>query len=101
MTPSSSMQTASSSLPRASSAAAWWSSGMSATRASFPLSSALKYRAFIESRSMMPLNSGPSSIGIVTATGVQCSRWAISSNTRPNSAPMRSILLMKQIRGTP
>ena len=54
---------------------------------------------------MIPLNSpivpsGPAPMGIWTGMGWLSSRSVISSKTRSYSAPMRSILLMKQIRGT-
>ena len=44
--------------------------------------------------------SGPAPMGICTGIGWLSRRSAISPKTRSNSAPMRSILLMKQSRGT-
>ena len=56
-------------------------------------------------RSINPWNSpivpsGPAPMGIWTGIGWLSSRAAISLKTRSYSAPIRSILLMKQSRGT-
>ena len=52
-------------------------------------------------RSTMPRNSASAPIGITTGTAFAPSSSRISSTTRSKSAPVRSILLMNAMRGTP
>ena len=50
---------------------------------------------------MTPAKPSSAPIGICTATGLACSLEPICSTVPPKSAPTRSILLTKQMRGTP
>ena len=106
MISSSSSETASMSFDRHSAAMSANASGISLTSKFCPFDSASKYNAFIWMTSMIPSNAPgcpgePAPIGIVMATGVASSRFSICSSVRSKLAPMRSILLMKQTRGTP
>ena len=76
------------------------SSGMATVSHSVP-SSSTQTRAFISTRSTMPRNSASLPIGSCRATGLAPRRSTIISTPRKKSAPMRSILLMKAMRGMP
>ena len=52
-------------------------------------------------RSITPAKPSSAPIGICTATGLACSLDRICSTAPAKSAPTRSILLTKQMRGTP
>ncbi len=56
--------------------------------------------AFIRTRSTTPLNLSSLPIGSWIATGLACSLVSIWPSVALKSAPMRSILLTKQMRGT-
>ena len=56
--------------------------------------------AFMATRSMTPLKSASVPTGICSTSGMALSRVTIISTQRWNSAPVRSSLLTKQIRGT-
>ena len=103
---SSIMDTASRSRDRQSCARLMLVSGIGFETTFLPRLSGSKYRARIVTRSMTPSRApsssrDPAPIGTWTATGSAPSRVRICSIVRSKSAPMRSILLMKQIRGTP
>ena len=55
----------------------------------------------MRTRSMTPRKSDSTPHGSWITSGVAPSRSVIMSTQRWNSAPTRSILLTKQIRGTP
>ena len=94
--------TASSSLPRHSSAASVWVAGMSTTSYISPLAaSADQTSAFMRTRSTTPLKSASAPIGSCMTSGTAPRRSTIMSTQRWNSAPVRSSLLTKQMRGTP
>ena len=59
-----------------------------------------KYQARSSTRSMTPSKEDSTPIGIWIATGWPFRRALIASMVRQKSAPMRSILLTKQMRGT-
>ena len=65
-----------------------------------PLSESSHSRAFMATRSMTPRKSASVPTGICSTRGMACSRVTIISTQRWNSAPVRSSLLMKQMRGT-
>ena len=80
-------------------ASAWSGSGISTTSIFEPRSS--RYRiAFISMRSMTPSKRSSLPIGIWIGTGRAPRRSTIMSTQRQKSAPVRSSLLMKQMRGT-
>jgi len=56
--------------------------------------------AFMRTRSTTPWNLSSEPIGIWIGTGIAPSRSRIISTQRQKSAPVRSSLLMKQMRGT-
>ena len=56
--------------------------------------------AFISTRSISPWNCSPANIGIWIGTGFAPSRSRIIRTTLSKSAPTRSILLTKAMRGT-
>ena len=92
----------SSSRPRHSSAASVCVAGMSTTSYISPsLASAFQTSARIRTRSMTPLKSASAPIGSCITSGVAPRRVTIMSTQRWNSAPVRSSLLTKQMRGTP
>ena len=91
----------SSSRSRHSRAASTWSSGIPTTSYLSPLPSVCQSSARIRTRSMTPRKSDSTPQGSWTTSGVAPSRSTIISTQRWNSAPTRSILLTKQIRGTP
>ena len=62
--------------------------------------SALQTIAFMPTRSMTPRKSASLPMGSCTTSGMALRRVTIMSTQRWNSAPMRSILLTKQMRGT-
>ena len=57
--------------------------------------------AFISMRSMTPRNPPSAPTGSCSTTGLASRRSAMESTEAKKSAPMRSILLTKQMRGTP
>ena len=57
--------------------------------------------AFMLTRSTTPLKSASVPIGICMTSGTAPRRSTIMSTQRWNSAPVRSSLLTKQMRGTP
>ena len=74
---------------------------MSRTSYISPLAaSADQTSAFMPTRSTTPVKSASAPIGICTTSGVAFSRVTIMSTQRWNSAPTRSSLFTKQIRGT-
>ena len=73
--------------------------GMSVVSNTLPASSR-QIRAFIVTRSTMPSKSDSLPIGIWIGTGRTPRRSRIMSTQRQYDAPVRSILLMKQMRGT-
>ena len=78
-----------------------WVAGISSTSYASPLSvSPRQVSAFIETRSMTPMKSASVPIGSCSTSGTAASRVRIISTQRWNSAPVRSSLLTKQIRGT-
>ena len=93
--------TVSSSLSRHSRAASVWSAGMSTTSYLSPLPSVSQTSARIRTRSITPRKSDSTPHGSWTTSGVAPRRLVIISTQRWNSAPTRSILFTKQIRGTP
>ena len=95
---SSKLETTSMSWWRASSASAARLSGTSRVSHSSPMS-ADQTRAFSSSRSMTPLNSDSAPMGSWMTAGRASRRSRIISTVRSKSAPMRSILLTKQMRG--
>ena len=84
----------------ASVAASRYSSGISVVSHSSPISLIHRW-AFISTRSMTPTNPASLPHGSWTTKGFALRRSSIIRTVRPKSAPVRSILLMKQIRGTP
>src|SRR6266571_2591177 len=90
----------SSSRSRHSRAASTWSSGIPTTSYLSPLPSVCQSSARIRTRSMTPRKSDSTPHGSWTTSGVAPSRSVIISTQRWNSAPTRSILFTKQIRGT-
>ena len=66
-----------------------------------PWSSGEKYTAFISTRSMTPMKSLPLPIGSWIAMPLAPRRERIDAKEKSQSAPILSILLMKQRRGTP
>ena len=66
-----------------------------------PRSSLFQTRAVMEMRSMTPEKSASAPIGICKASGSQSKRSRMESMQKKKSAPMRSILLTKPMRGTP
>ena len=94
--------TVSSSLPRHSAASSVWVSGMSTVSYISPLAaSADQTYAFIVTRSTTPWKSASEPMGSCMTIGVAPRRSVIMSTQRRNSAPVRSSLLTKQMRGTP
>ena len=89
------------SLSRQSRAASAWSSGMDTMSYVSPLPSVCQTRARILIRSMTPRKSDSTPHGSWMTSGVAPRRSVIMSTQRWNSAPTRSILLTKQILGTP
>ena len=57
--------------------------------------------AFISTRSITPWKSPSLPQGSCRTSGFACRRSTIISTVRPKSAPVRSILFTKPIRGTP
>ena len=51
-------------------------------------------------RSMIPLKLASAPMGSWMTAGTDSSRFSIMSTVRKKSAPIRSILLTKQMRGT-
>ena len=84
---------------RASSVSAAMSAGTSRVSHSSPMSDD-HTRAFSVSRSMTPLNSDSAPIGSWITAGSASRRSRIIWTVRSKSAPIRSILLTKQMRGT-
>ena len=72
---------------------------MSVSSNSLPMSSR-HTRARMRTRSMTPLNWSSAPIGSWIGTGFTPRRSWIISTSRQKLAPVRSSLLMKQIRGT-
>jgi len=68
---------------------------------SAPMVSSLQTMAFMLIRSTTPLNLSSWPMGIWIATGLALRRLRMVSMACSKSAPILSILLMKQIRGTP
>ena len=75
------------------------SAGMSVLSKTLPASSR-QISACIVTRSTTPWKSASLPIGIWIGTGRTPRRSRIMSTQRQNDAPVRSILLMKQMRGT-
>ena len=96
---SSKFETTSISWRRASSTSASMPAGMSRVSHSSPMSED-QTRAFSLSRSTTPLNSDSTPIGSWITAGSASRRSRIICTVRSKSAPMRSILLTKQMRGT-
>ena len=96
---SSSVATTSSSLARHSSAWASSSVGIGTSCHSSPLPSS-QTLALMVTRSMMPLKWPSAPMGSWMTAGVDSRRSSIIFTVRKKSAPMRSILLTKQMRGT-
>jgi hypothetical protein len=65
-----------------------------------PFALLVEVTSFIATRSTMPLNSFSWPYGIWIGTGRAPRRSRIESTAIVKSAPTRSILLMKQMRGT-
>ena len=86
---------------RHSRAASRWSSGIATMSYLSPLPSVCQSRARMRTRSMTPRKSDSTPHGSWITSGVAPSRSLIMSTQRWNSAPTRSILLTKQMRGTP
>ena len=99
-TASSISTTASISAWRIASASAFSSSGTSPTSNSAPSVSDFQTIAFIAIRSTTPMCFASVPMGSWTASGLAPSRSRIISMQRGKSAPTRSILLTKQMRGT-
>ncbi len=99
-TSSSSALTVSSSLWRHWSASACWSAAISSSWYLAPLSSPSQMIAFILTRSTTPLKPPSVPIGSWMTAGVASRRLSIISTVRKKLAPVRSILLMKHMRGT-
>ncbi len=76
------------------------SSGISTMTALVPKSSSFQMAASILSRSTMPLKSDSRPIGHWMGSGLALSRSRIILMVRWKWAPVRSILLTKQMRGT-
>ncbi len=94
--------TVSTSLPRHSSAASVCVAGMSTMSYISPLvASADQTNAFIVTRSTTPWKSASAPMGSCMTIGTAPRRSLIMSTQRWNSAPVRSSLLTKQMRGTP
>ena len=89
------------SVSRRAIASARQASGISSTTDSAPSVASLYRIAFMPTRSTTPVNASSAPIGICTATGLACSLVRICSIAAVKSAPTRSILLTKQMRGTP
>ena len=83
---------------RAAAAASRYSAGISSSRHSSPISPSQTW-AFISTMSMTPLKSASVPHGSCRMSGSAWSRSTIMSTVRPKSAPVRSILFTKQIRG--
>ena len=76
------------------------SSGMSTSSHEAPRSSPCQTRAFISTRSTIPVKAPSAPMGSWTTAVLQPRRSRIVPSTKKKSAPVRSILLMKHIRGT-
>ena len=101
MIASSSSASVSISLSRHSAAASVWVAGMSTVSYISPLAaSADQTSAFMATRSTRPVKSPSVPIGICSTSGTAWRRSLIMSTQRWNSAPVRSSLLTKQMRGT-
>ena len=105
MSSSSTSAMVSTSSVRAMAASSDSSAGTAVSRKRAPGEKSSQMRARCRMRSTSPLNSRkPSSsgtvIGICSTIGLALSRWRISLVTTPGSAPSRSHLLMKAMRGT-
>ena len=81
-------------------AAAWYSAGMGSSSHSSPISP-IQRSARISTRSMTPMKSDSVPHGSCRTSGFAARRSTIMSTVRPKSAPVRSILFTKQMRGTP
>ena len=92
--------TVSSSLARYSFACSRRSAGISISWYFAPIVSSSKVIAFILTRSIMPRNLSSAPIGIWMGSGFAPSFSRMVSTAWKKSAPTRSILLMKQMRGT-
>ena len=101
MRTSSSLATMSSSLARHSSAWPSYAAGMSMTSKRSPFSElSSQTSAFMVTRSMTPWKLASAPIGSWMTAGTDSSRCSIMSTVREKLAPIRSILLTKQMRGT-
>ena len=83
----------------ACSAASCSSAGISVVSHSSPISET-QCSAFISTRSITPWKSPSLPHGSCRTSGFACRRSTIISTVRPKSAPVRSILFTKPIRGT-
>ena len=88
------------SFSRAARASSWISAGMSRIENSAPRPSTSYIIACMAMRSTMPRNFSSAPTGIWTGTALAPNRSRIISTAFANSAPTRSILLMKAMRGT-
>ena len=73
---------------------------MSTSSHEAPRSSPCQTRAFISTRSTIPVKAPSAPMGSWTTAVLQPRRSRIVPSTKKKSAPVRSILLMKHIRGT-
>ncbi len=91
------------SLARHASASATRSSGTSVIVHSSPFSpsASAHTRPFMLMRSTTPRKWPSAPMGTCTTATLACNRSSMESTAAKKSAPMRSILLMKQMRGTP
>ena len=85
---------------RYSSAMSTRSAGMSTMSQDAPRSPLCQTRAFISTRSTTPVKSDSAPIGNWMTAALQPRRSRMVPSTKKKSAPVRSILLMKHIRGT-
>ena len=92
--------TASTSFSRYSFTVPTKSSGIGTSVKVMPLSSSFQTMALPVSRSTTPLKSSSAPIGTCSGTGLAPSISRICSNTLKKSAPERSILFTKPMRGT-
>ena len=86
---------------RWASAASRRSSGTGTSVHVAPRSAVFQTSARIDSRSTTPEKSDSAPIGSCSTSGVQSSRSRMLSTQKKKSAPVRSSLLTKQMRGTP
>ena len=101
MTVSSASARVSSSWARATAASSASSAGISTSSKEAPRSSVCQRTATMRTRSTRPTKSASVPQGSCSTSGTAPSRLTIMSTVREKFAPMRSILLTKQMRGTP